>query len=449
MDEPPIGDLHFLTGRLRGEGRSAEEGLEELLKRIAVLNPRVNALREIMGDSARREARRVDRLIQTGRDPGPLAGVPVAVKEIIDTTPAVCSAGFEFLSDYRPERDAPVVRRLRRAGAIIIGVAISDPGAFGVRTAATHHPQAAGRTVGGSSGGSGAALAAGFCAAALGTDTGGSIRIPAACCAIAGLKPTRGRVPTVGVRPLVWSLDHVGPMARSVADLTAMQRVLDSRFRHTRKAGSTAVVVGHDPRYYRDAETLVVRGMENALRACRTLGAEVREVTLPDPEEMQNVHLVIFCAESAAYYHTAFPDQRHSYPEAAGLLIELANRHTGHQYVHAMRQRADITRRVDALFDSVDVLLAPTTPVLPPAHDAETVELNGKAIDFTSAMILYTCLFDHTGNPVVAMPSAYYGPGIASSIQVIGPTDRDGDVLAFAERLEAALDLEIDYEVRL
>jgi len=449
MAEPPIGNLSALTDRPSGEGRSAERRLDELLERIAALNPRVNALREVLADSARREARRVDRLIHAGRDPGPLAGVPVAVKEIIDTTPAVCSAGLEFLSDYRPERDAPVVRRLRRAGAIIIGVAISDPGAFGVRTAATHHPQAVGRTVGGSSGGSGAALAAGFCAAALGTDTGGSIRIPAACCGIAGLKPTRGRVPTEGVRPLVWSLDHVGPMARSVADLTAMQRVLDSRFRRTRKAGSKAVVVGHDPRYYHDAETPVVRGMEDALRACRTLGAEVREVALPDPDEMHTVHLVIFCAEAAAYYHAAFPDQRDRYPEAAGMLIELADGHTGHQYVHAMRQRAAITRRVDALFDSVDMVLAPTVPVLPPAHDAETVELSGNAMEFTLAMIRYTCLFDHTGNPVVAMPSAYYGPGIASSIQVIGPTNRDGDVLAFAERLEAALGLEIDYEVRL
>lgn len=140
MDEPSICELHSLTGGLRGERRSAEEGLEELLKRIAALNPRVNALREIMIDSARREACRVDQLIQMGRDPGLLAGLPVAVKEIIDTTPAVCSAGLEFLSDYRPKRDAPVVWRLRRAGAIIIGVAISDPGAFGVRTAATHHP---------------------------------------------------------------------------------------------------------------------------------------------------------------------------------------------------------------------------------------------------------------------------------------------------------------------
>lgn len=144
--------------------------------------------------------------------------------------------------------------------------------------------------------------------AALVTDTGGSIRIPAACCAIVGLKPTRGRVPTMGVRPLVWPLDHVGPMARSVAELTAMQSILDSRFRHTQKAGSTAAVVGYDPRYYRDAETRVVCGMENALHACRTLGAEVREVALPDPEEMYNVHLVIFCAEAAAYYHAAFPD---------------------------------------------------------------------------------------------------------------------------------------------
>ena len=125
-------------------------------------------------------------------------------------------------------------------------MATSDPGAFGVRTIATWHPQAPYQTVGGSSGGSGAALAADFCSAALGTDTGGSIRIPAACCAVAGLKPTRGRVSTKGVRPLVWSLDHGGPMARSVADLTDLQRTLDPRFHHTQHGDPNGFVVGHD-----------------------------------------------------------------------------------------------------------------------------------------------------------------------------------------------------------
>ena len=449
MRIPAFDDTRAIVRRLGNDGLSTEQRIDLTLERIGRLNPRINALQEVLAQRARREARRIDRLIQAGRNPGPLAGVPIAVKEIIDTTPAVCSAGFEFLSEYRPDFDAPVVRRLRGAGAVIIGMATSDPGAFGVRTIATRHPQAPVQTVGGSSGGSGAALAADFCSAALGTDTGGSIRIPAACCAVAGLKPTRGRVSTKGVRPLVRSLDHVGPMARSVADLTDLQRTLDARFHHTQHGNPDGFVVGHDPHYYRDADNSVMQGLDTALHACQALGAEIREVALPDPEEVLPIHLIILCAEAAAYYHSAFPNQRHRYPETAKMLIDLADENTGYQYVQAMQDRETITKRVEAVFDIVDIVLAPTLPILPPDRNAENVKVGGSVLEFTAAMVRYTCLFNHTGNPVVAMPSEIFGGGIASSIQVIGSANRDGDVLAFAEKLEKELGLDINYEVTL
>jgi len=447
MTNSVFDELRPLARRLQSDGYSTEHRIELTLDRIGRLNPRVNALQEVLTKQSLKEARRVDRLIQSGRNPGPLAGAPIAVKEIIDTTPAVCSAGMDFLSDYRPEQDAPVVRRLRQAGAIIIGMATSDPGAFGVRTIATHHPQAPDVTVGGSSGGSGAALAADFCVSALGTDTGGSIRIPAACCAVSGFKPTRGRVPTQGVRPLVWSLDHVGPMARSVADLADVQQTLDSRFRNTRRGDPTDFVVGYDPHYYDDADNAVTQGMEAALKACREIGAEVRQVTLPDPDEVLDIHLIIFCAESAAYYHTNFPNHRNRYPETAKVLIDLAEEHTGYQYVQAMRERVSITRRVGSVFDTVDVVIAPTLPILPPARTAEEVTVGGRSMEFTVAMVRYTCLFDHTGNPVVATPSALFGKGIASGIQIIGRANQDADVLSFSEKIEAALKLDINYEI--
>ena len=142
MTNPAFDELRPIARRLQTDEYSTEHRIELTLDRIARLNSSVNALQEVLTEQSLKEARRVDRLIQSGRNPGPLAGVPIAVKEIIDTTPAVCSAGMDFLSDYRPEQDAPVVRRLRQAGAIIIGMATSDPGAFGVRTIATRHPQA-------------------------------------------------------------------------------------------------------------------------------------------------------------------------------------------------------------------------------------------------------------------------------------------------------------------
>ncbi len=431
------------------EGEVTAVQLTELaLERIAAQNSRLNALSEVLTDTARREAARVDQRRRAGRPLGVLAGVPVVAKEIIDTTPAVCSAGLPYLADYRPARDAPVVRRLRRAGAVIVGVSVSDPGAFGVRTAAVTHPQASELTVGGSSGGSGAALAAGLCFAALGTDTGGSIRIPSACCVTSGLKPTRGRVSTEGVRPLVWSLDHVGPMTRRVSELAAVEAVFDPRFARTRTAeASGRVVVGHDPAYYADAEPAVKQGMDAALDACRSLAVEVREVSLPRPDDVIDMHAVIFCAESAAYYLARFADRRNEFPETQRTLIDLAETHTGYQHVQAMRARAEITRRVDGLFDEVSYLLSPTLPVLAPRRDAPAIMVAGRELDFTLALVRYTCLFDHTGHPVVAMPASVVGTGVGTGIQIIGPRNRDADVIAFAERIERSLGLDIDYSV--
>jgi aspartyl-tRNA(Asn)/glutamyl-tRNA(Gln) amidotransferase subunit A len=342
------------------------------------------------------------------------------------------------------------VRRLRRAGAVIVGVTATDPGAFGVRTPAVTHPQAPERTVGGSSGGSGAALAAGFCFGALGSDTGGSIRIPAACCVIAGLKPTRGHLPLEGVRPLVWSLDHVGPMARRVADLSMLEQALDPRFAVPRRARRRRrIVIGHDPGYYGDAERAVRSGVEKALTACRDLGGEIREVSLPVPDEVIAIHGVIFSAESAAYYAAAFADRRDQYPPLLRHFLDLHKSYTGADYVTAMRQRREITQRVEALFAAADWLILPTLAVLTPPRDVETITVAGKQIEFTLALIRYTCLFDHTGHPVVAMPAETSGSGVGASIQVIGPLGRDADLLAFAIRLEQALGVEVDYGLRV
>ena len=423
---------------------------EQALDRIERLNSRVCALSDVTADSARREAARADRRRARGARTEPLTGIPVAVKDIIDTTPAVCSSGLDFLSDHRPAADAKVVRQLRRAGAVIVGVSASDPGAFGVRTAAVTHPQAPDRTVGGSSGGSGAVLAADFAFAALGSDTGGSIRIPSACCAVAGLKPTRGRVSLEGVRPLVWSLDHVGPMTRSVRDLALIQPVLDPRFRRSAPIDrGRPVRIGYAPAFYRDAVREVKAGLQSALDGCRALGAEVMEVVLPEPDDVIEIHGIVFCAESAAYHRATFPGRRNDYPPLVRRFLGYADDHTGADYVAAMRRREEMTRGVEALFDGIDILIVPTLPVPAPQRDTETLTLAGREHEFTLGMVRYTCLFDHTGHPVVAMPVEVLGPGVAVSAQVVAPLGRDAVAVDFAQRLEGEMDLRIDYDVRV
>lgn len=445
----PCSTIATAAAALRRGTLSAVELTQWVLDRVRDLNPGIGAITDVLAESALREAARVDRRRSAGAKLAPLAGIPLAIKDIIDTTPAMCSAGLSFLNDYRPVDDAKVVRRLRRAGGVVIGVSATDPGAFGVRTPAVTHPHAPGRTVGGSSGGSAAALAAGFCLGALGTDTGGSIRIPSACCATAGFKPTRGRVSLNGVRPLVWSLDHVGPMTRRAADLEAIQSVIDPRFPRTQGARKRRPIVGYDPGYGADADAQVQAGLEAALAACAEFGASLRTVALPNPDEALDIHGIIFCAESAAYHRTEFPDRFDQYPTLVRQLFDMAMRSSGVDYVQAMRRREAITARTEALFEDVDFILVPTTPVLPPAVEAETVELAGRTCDYTFAMVRYTCLLDHTGHPVVAMPATIAASGLATSVQVIGPHHRDADVLAFATRLEEVLDLPIRYPLRV
>lgn len=442
--------LRDVTGALRRREISAAELVDAVLGRIEAWNARISALTEVLADRARAEAREIDARRAAGENLPELAGLPVAVKDIIDTTPAVCSAGLPFLSDYRPGQDAVVTRRLREAGAIVVGVAATDPGAFGVRTPAVTHPQAPERTVGGSSGGSAAALAAGFCYAALGTDTGGSIRIPSACCLLAGLKPTLRRVSTDGVRPLVWSLDHVGPMTRSAADISVIQRVLDPEYDETTStAPGRPLVVGHDPAYYADAAGEVKNGVARALDACRDMGAEIREVSLPSPDEVLEIHAVVFCSESAAYHFEAFPGRLPDYPAVARELLELARSQRGYEYVRAMRRRAEITRRVQGLFEEVSFLLVPTLAILAPRRDAETVTVGGVERDFTLGLIRYTCLFNHTGNPVLSLPVTVLGPGVGPSVQIVGPLDRDADTVSFGRCLEETLAVNPDYTLKM
>ena len=172
------------------------------------------------------------------------------------------------------------------------------------------------------------------------------------------------------------------------------------------------------------------------------------EVDLPDPDAVIEIHGIIFCAESAAYHRSAFADRWEDYPPLVRRFLGYADEHTGADYVAAMRRREEFTRGVEALFDEIDILMMPTLPVLAPRRDTETITLDGREHEFTLAMVRYTCLFDHTGHPVVAMPVDVVDPGVAVSAQVIAPLDRDHLAVDFAQRLEAAMELRIDYGVR-
>ena len=355
--------------------------------------------------------------------------------------PAICSGGLTFRNGYRPVRDAVAVRRLRRAGAVVVGVTATDPGAFGVRTAAVTHPLAPDRTVGGSSGGSGAALAAGLAYGALGTDTGGSIRIPAACCGNRRFEADVWPVlSTEGAPPLASSLDHVGPMARVASDLAVLAAVLDPRYGHTARLRRRRwIVIGYDPEFSADAQRSAAAALDRALALCGKLGAQTRKISLPKPAEAVDTHLAIFCADAADFHLAAFPDSLSSYPAMPRSLLELAETLPGYRYLRALRHRAEMRARLKAVFSEVDFVIAPTLPVPPPLRDAESVTVGGKQMDFTMGLIRYTFIFDHTQNPVVSLPVLDVAPGIGASVQVVADTNRDADAVTFAARLEGLL----------
>lgn len=437
--------IHETLALLQSGALSARELTDTHLARIGEHNGALGAVTDLLAESALASADRIDAARARGETLAPLAGLPVLVKDIIDTVPARCSAGMPFLADRRPERDASIVDRLRAAGCVIVGVTATDPGAFGVRTEATRHPVWPDLTVGGSSGGSAAALAAGFGYAALGTDTGGSIRIPAAACEIAGIKPTHGRWPLDGIRALTRTLDHVGPMTRSVADLSAIWGALDA-------GPDTALPqtprIGVDPGCFAEADASVHAGVEAALAAVRSLGWPIVAVNLPRPADVIRTHGTILLAEAAEIYetldladHPGLPDLPRS-NIAAGRVIPAP------RYVRAMQERTSYRADVDAALAQADILLLPTLAATPPHRLAPEVMIAGTAHDFVLALVRYTCLFDHTGHPALAMPATAGGGAPGVGIQLAARHGADAALIAVAARLEARLGLVFDRAIR-
>jgi Asp-tRNA(Asn)/Glu-tRNA(Gln) amidotransferase A subunit family amidase len=239
-------------------------------------------------------------------------------------------------------------------------------------------------------------------------------------------------------------------MTRRAADLPAIQRVLDPGYERTRSdPAERPLRIGRDPRWEEEADPEIRAGVADALAAARALGAELREVRLPDPGEVLEAHKIIFCTESAAYHLAAFPDRLAEYPDTPRKLIERGRRTSGIDHVQASEARAAFGEAVQALFAEIDLLMLPTVPVLTPGRRAPTIRIAGKETDFTLGMVRYTALFDHTGHPVVAMPSKLYAPGRAASVQIVAALDRDADAVDFAIRLERALGLKPDFALRV
>ncbi len=442
-----------LGALLRSGEASAVQVMEAVLGRIQALEPELNAYITVVAEHALADARRCDVELAAGRDRGPLHGIPLGVKDLYDTAGVRSTAGSRILGERVPQEDAVAVARLRAAGAVLVGKTNLNEFACGVTTTNAHYgdtrnPWDVSRSPGGSSGGSAAALAAGLCTLALGTDTGGSIRIPAALCGVVGLKPAYGRVSCRGIMPLSWEQDHAGPMARTVWDVAAMLAAMagwDPADPGSRNApvpdyvsgldgGLQGLRVGVDRDYAgRGTGAEVWSAFAAALEVLAGLGAQVVDVHVPGLEEGRAAGLVIWGAEAAAVHAEWLRTRPEDYDPQVRSRLEEGLALAGTEVARAQRLRRLLHRDLRLLFESVDLLVTPTCALEAPLRDGAEVEV-------LPALTRFSRVFNLVGLPAVSVPCGFTAAGLPLGLQLVGADLDEGRVLRAAYAYEQATD---------
>ncbi len=394
------------------------------------------------GERARREARRAERRLARG-EAGALLGVPIAVKDLFATRGMRTTAGSRILRDWVPARDAAAVAQLRAAGAIIFGKTNLHEFAYGVSTAnpwwgVARNPHDPTRSPGGSSGGSAIAVVAGLCAGALGSDTGGSIRVPASLCGCVGLKPTFGAIPLDGTIPLGWSLDHAGPLARTVADAGLLLDVLTGvdAGRAARRASTRGLRVGvlKGPMVEK-VQPHVSHQVDAAAAGLRRWGLRVRSVTVPEMEWTVATQLVTLRAEASAVHNRWIRTRPRAYGADVRIRLQLGALVAGADYVLAQRMRGRLRAALGRVFQDVDVLLLPTTPITAPVIGDRTVRWRSGEEPVDGALVRLTAPFNLTGLPALSVPFGRAG-GLPVGLQVVGQSMDEARLLAVARVIE-------------
>lgn len=444
------------AGRLlRRKKISAVELTEAALGQIARLNPELNAFITVTGEHARQAAKIADREIARKRWRGPLHGIPISLKDNIWTRGIRTTAGSKHLVDYVPKGDSEVAARLADAGAILVGKTNLHEFAWGVTTenpwyGTARNPWSRDRITGGSSGGSAAAVATGMGFASVGTDTGGSVRIPAALCGVVGLKPTFGLVSVEGVLALVESMDHAGPIARSVGDASIMLEAIAGAwprgaarpdYRKLRRKKPRKFVVGWPKEYFfENVAEDVMNAVKAAAKTLRALGGRVEGISLRSLKEMTGPSTVIALAESARYHALQgfFPGRAAEYSADLRGRLELGAGIRAVDYLAAIKQRRDVVRDFEAAFERVDVIVAPTTPVAAPKIGSAEVTIGGKKEPVRAALLRLNRPANYTGNPAISVPCGLTREGLPIGLQLIGRRWGEAELLAIAQAYEDA-----------
>jgi aspartyl-tRNA(Asn)/glutamyl-tRNA(Gln) amidotransferase subunit A len=451
-----------LAGLIATKAVSPVEVTRVHLERIAAHDPGLKSYITICADGALAAAREAEAALVAGRPRGPLHGVPYALKDLYDTAGITTTGGSKILADRVPAADATVVRRLAEAGAVLLGKLNMVEFAYGPEGFNPHYgdarnpwDRATHRLTGGSSSGSGAAVAAGLAPGALGSDTGGSIRIPASLCGITGLKPTYGRVSRAGVLPLAWSMDHVGPMTRTAADAALM---LTAMAGYDAADPSTSVLPVPDYRvaltgdvkglrvgllrgFFLDGATPEVRAaVEQAAGTLAAAGAIVDEVRLAQMVNTGPAAFAIVGSEALAYHASTLRTRAGDYDPEVERRLKTAAFIGGQHYVRAQQVRALIRADVDGALARRDVLLAPSTPMTAPALEERQVALGDGPSPVRPALIRFTQPFNLSGHPACSVPCGFTAAGLPVGMQIVGRPFDEATVLRAADAFQRLTD---------
>ena len=447
--------------RLKSGQGSAEHLAQEALTRASALSEQTQAFAMLLADDALRTAKQLDNKRAAGEPLGLLHGVPIGIKDLLFTKGLPTASGTRVMADFRPDFDAAVVTRLRQAGAVLIGKTQLTEGAFG-----SHHPLIPAPVnpwnkdlwSGVSSSGSGVAVASGLVFGAIGSDTGGSIRFPSASCGLVGLKPTYGRVSLHGAFPLANSLDHIGPMTRSVEDAARMLCVLagyDAQDPNSIDApvpnylqslcspgdGPTPLSgmrIGIDWSYVSDGVAPeVVEVTKQALRQFAELGAQIIEVEVPPSARVLAEAWGISCGVECAKAHQGYyPEQQALYGPVLQGLIELGLRTPEQDYQALEALRKAFTAQLNEVLGAVDALISPCMPLTTPS--VATMEAGAPASDDQADFLLFTAPFDYSGHPTLTLPLASDSGGLPGSFQLIGAKLGEASLLRLGSAFEQA-----------
>ncbi len=438
-----------LAPRIASRQVSASEVTDACLAQIAGENGRLNAFIAVLGEQALAQARAADEELARGRCRGPLHGVPVSLKDLIDLAGVPTTAASRVLQGHVPSSDATVAARLRAAGAVFLGKCNLHEFAFGTTSedsafGPVRNPWDTARSAGGSSGGSAAAVVSGMGCASVGTDTGGSVRIPAAVCGCVGLKPTFGELPCDGVIPLSPSLDHVGPLARCVADAALLYRAMAG------DANPAALPPGRRPAaslklgllasYFMDVlSDEVAAQFDVEVSRLRRAGVEVRGRTVPHAADTATIYMHMQLPEASAYHAPALESQPGAYTPPVRQRLELGRYVMAEDYVRARAGAVVLRREVDAALEECDALVLPTVPITGQPIGSTSLAVGGRPYPVRALMLRLTQLFDITGHPAITLPCGRSSGHLPVGLQLVGRCHHTVELLEVAAAVEAVI----------